>query len=251
MQIGVITLFPELVGQVIEHGVAGRAARRGLLELSLWNPRDFTTDRHRAVDDRAYGGGPGMVMQVPPLAAAIDAARGRLGERCPVVHLSPQGEPFTQRLADELARHPAMILLCGRYEGVDERLVEARASLEISIGDYVLSGGELPAMVVIDACTRLLPGALGDDASAQHESFVQGLLDHPQYTRPEHVVLDGSERTVPAVLLSGDHEAIRRWRLREALGRTWLRRPELLQGLDLSAEQEMLLKEFIRAEGKR
>lgn len=251
MRIGVITLFPEMVEQVTGYGVTGRAARRGLLELSLWNPRDFTADRHRTVDDRAYGGGPGMVMQAPPLARALDAARARLGESCPVLYLSPQGEPFSQALAGELAQRPGVILLCGRYEGVDERLIESRVDLEISIGDYVLSGGELPAMVMIDACARLLPGALGDMESAQQDSFAAGLLDHPQYTRPEAVTLNGCERRVPAVLLSGDHAAIRRWRLREALGRTWLRRPELLDGIELSAEQEALLGEFIRDQAER
>lgn len=251
MRIGVITLFPDMVEQVTGCGVTGRAARRGLLELSFWNPRDFTADRHRTVDDRAYGGGPGMVMQALPLARALDAARARLGEDCPVLYLSPQGEPFSQALASELAQRPGVILLCGRYEGVDERFIESRVDQEISIGDYVLSGGELPAMVMIDACARLLPGALGDEESAQQESFVAGLLDHPQYTRPETVTLNGCARRVPAVLLSGDHAAIRRWRLREALGRTWLRRPELLDDIELSAEQEALLREFIRDQAER
>lgn len=240
MRIDAITLFPQLVEQVGRCGVVGRALQQGAAALRTWNPRDFTTDRHRTVDDRSYGGGPGMVMKVEPLRAAVRAARadGAVG---PLVHLSPQGEAFTQAWAARLASGAGMVLVCGRYEGLDERFVRAEVEVELSIGDYVLSGGELPAMVVIDACVRLLPGVLGDAASAGEDSFAAGLLDHPHYTRPEAL----TEGDVPGVLLSGDHERIRRWRLKRALGRTWLRRPELLDGLALSPLARRLLREFI------
>ena len=245
MRIEVVTLFPEMLRTLLDFGVTGRAADRGLLQVGSWNPRDYATDARRTVDDRPFGGGPGMVMQVEPLRAAIRAVRQSTGPGAPVIYLSPQGKRFDQQEAQRLAKLPALILVAGRYEGVDERLIESEVDAELSTGDYVLSGGELPALVVIDALARLLPGALGDEDSAAQDSFMQGLLDYPQYTRPEE--LDGLR--VPAVLLSGDHAAIRRWRMKQALGRTWLRRPELLEKLELSAEQRTLLDEFIRERG--
>ncbi len=241
MRIDVVTLFPEFVRGVVEHGVCGRARERGLFELGLWNPRDYTSDRHRTVDDRPYGGGPGMVMLAEPLRQAIASAR-RANPGAPVICLSPQGRIFDQRRAEALAGSSGMILVAGRYEGIDERLIELEVDEELSIGDFVLSGGELGAMVVIDAVARLLPGALGHAESARQDSFADGLLDCPHYTRPEHY--QGLE--VPPVLLSGNHEAIRRWRLKQALGRTWLRRPDLLEGRELGEEERALLQEYIR-----
>ncbi len=241
MRIDVITLFPEMFRILTAHGITGRAVARGLLEVATWNPRDYTTDRHRTVDDRPYGGGPGMVMRYEPLRAAIEVARAAAAPGAKLAYLSPQGRRLDQRGLEELRRREGLILLCGRYEGIDERLIEAEVDEEWSIGDYVLSGGELPAMVIIDGLTRLLPGALGHEDSAAEDSFVAGLLDHPHYTRPEVV----AGREVPAVLRSGDHAAIRRWRLKQALGRTWLRRPDLLAELQLSDEQRELLAEFI------
>lgn len=242
MHIEVVTLFPESVHTLLQFGVTGRAVERKLLQVGTTNPRDFATDKHKTVDDRPYGGGPGMVMKVETLRAAIHAARARTGDGAKVIYLSPQGRQLDQQGAQELAKHPALILVAGRYEGVDERLIETEVDEEWSIGDYVLSGGELPALVVIDALARLIPGALNDEESAAQDSFMNGLLDCPHYTRPE--VLDG--RRVPEVLLSGDHAAIRRWRMQQMLGRTWQRRPELLKDLGLSAEQEELLQDFIR-----
>jgi len=236
VRLGVVTLFPEMF-DALHHGIPGRALRAGILSLDLWNPRDYTHDRHRTVDDRPYGGGPGMVMKVQPLEEALCAARILLGHEVPVVYLSPQGQPLNQAILAEFAKQPALILLAGRYEGVDERFIEAEVDQELSVGDYVLSGGELAAMVVIDGITRLLPGALGHPASADQDSFVDGLLDHPHYTRPE--VYEG--RPVPQVLLSGNHEAIRRWRLTQALRRTRQRRPDLLANLVLTNEQRILL----------
>jgi len=230
----VVTLFPEMFAAVTKSGITSRALEAGLWSLRTWNPRDFTTDNYRSVDDRPYGGGPGMVMLAEPLEKALDAAGGR------VIYLSPQGKRLDHRKVVELANEEALTLLCGRYEGVDERLLERRVHEELSIGDFVLSGGELAAMALIDACVRQLPGALGDESSALEESFADGLLDCPQYTRPE---VYGGER-VPEVLLSGHHENIRRWRLKQALGRTWLRRPELIAGRQLSAEEKKLLEEF-------
>ncbi len=241
MRFDVVTIFPEFVRAVVQYGVGQKAAERGLIELVTWNPRDFTTNRHRTVDDRPYGGGPGMVMKVAPLRDAVRAARESRGDDAPVVYLSPQGAPLTQRRLVELARRPGMILLCGRYEGVDERLIEAEVDEELSLGDYVLSGGELGAMVVIDAVRRLVPEGLGHEDSAVQDSFADGLLDCPHYTRPEDI--DGRE--VPAVLLGGDHGAVERWRRKQALGRTWLRRPELLRQQALEGEAAALLKEFI------
>ena len=241
MRFDVITLFPELFEIVTAHGVTGRAVKRGLVELALWNPRDYTHDRHRTVDDRPYGGGPGMVMMVPPLRDTLRAAKAA-APASKVVYLSPQGRRLDQAAVMESAARPGVILLAGRYEGVDQRLIDSEVDEEWSIGDYVLSGGELAAMVVMDAVTRLLPGALGHELSAEQDSFMAGLLDHPHYTRPEEI--DGQR--VPAVLVQGDHEAIRRWRLKQALGRTWLERPDLLQDLALTREQQVLLDEFKR-----
>ena len=241
MRIDVVTLFPEMLDAVTESGITRRAVERGLLAVGRWNPRDFTRDRHRTVDDRPYGGGPGMVMMVEPLREAIRAAKRQAPEGAPVIHLSPQGRVLDQAGLHELAALPGMVLVASRYEGVDERLVAAEIDQEWSIGDYVLSGGELAAMVIIDGVTRLLPGALGHEDSAEQDSFADGLLDHPHYTRPE--VFEGE--AVPRVLLSGDHAAIRRWRRKQALGRTWLRRPDLLERMTLDDEQRSLLQEFI------
>jgi len=239
-RIGVISLLPELVAPVMETGVVGRAAERGLVALEQLSPREFTTDRHRTVDDRPYGGGPGMVLKYEPLRDAVHELRRRLPAGCREFVLTAQGRPFDQALARELAGAPGLLLVCGRYEGIDERFTEAVIGTELSLGDYVLSGGELAAAVVIDAVTRLLPGVLGDECSHVEDSFTGCLLDCPQYTRPE--VAD--ERRVPQVLLGGDHEAIRRWRLKQALGRTWLRRPELLEKRQLTHDERKLLEEF-------
>jgi tRNA (guanine37-N1)-methyltransferase len=241
MQIGVVTLFPEMFDAVIDCGITSRAVDQGLLQVDCWNPRAYTSDRHRTVDDRPYGGGPGMVMKLEPLRDAIHAARAALPQAT-VIYLSPQGRKLDQRGVEELAQRSQLILVAGRYEGIDERLLEAEIDEEWSIGDYVLSGGELAAMVLVDAVTRLLPGALGDAQSAEQDSFADGLLDCPHYTRPEE--FDG--RRVPEVLLGGNHESIRRWRAKQALGRTWLRRPELLRDRALDDEQQRLLDEFIR-----
>jgi tRNA (guanine37-N1)-methyltransferase len=221
-------------------GVTGRAFRDGTVQLELLNPRDFAGDRHRTVDDRPYGGGPGMVMAVEPLRSTIRAAKKRAGPGSKAGLLSPQGQLLDQAAMRELAQRDELILVCGRYEGIDERLIELEIDEEWSIGDYVLSGGELAAAVMIDAVTRLLPGVLGDEQSAEQDSFTEGLLDCQHYTRPERV----EDLTVPPVLLSGDHGAIERWRRKQALGRTWLRRPDLLKGLELDAESEALLAEF-------
>jgi tRNA (guanine37-N1)-methyltransferase len=233
-----VTLFPEMFAAVTESGIVSRALQAGLWSLELWNPRDFAKDKHRTVDDRPYGGGPGMVMLAEPLEKALDAAKQGGGGR--VVYLSPQGRKLDHRRVIELAREKAMTFLCGRYEGVDERLVKRRADEELSLGDFVLSGGEFAAMAVIDAVVRQLPGALGDEQSAVQESFTDGLLDCPQYTRPEDY---GGEK-VPEVLLSGHAANIRRWRLKQALGRTWLRRPDLLAARALSEDERHLLAEF-------
>ncbi len=247
MRIDCVTLFPDMVREVARWGVTGRAVARGILELGTWNPRDYATDRHRTVDDRPYGGGPGMVMAVGPLRRAIRAARQAAPDGAPVIYLSPQGRRLDQAGVRELAARPGLILVSGRYEGVDERVIETDVDEEWSIGDFVLSGGELGAMVIVDAVCRLLPGALGDAESAARDSFSEGLLDHPHYTRPAR---EGG-RTVPEVLLGGDHGAIERWRRKQALGRTWLRRPELLEDLELDEEQRGLLDEFIREHDAR
>ncbi len=241
MRFDVITLFPELFEIATRHGVTGRAVQRGLVELTLRNPREYTHDRHRTVDDRPYGGGPGMVMMVQPLRDAIHAARTQAPDSR-VIYLSPQGRRLDQAGAAELAARPGVILVAGRYEGVDQRLIDREVDEEWSIGDYVLSGGELAAMVMMDAVIRLLPGVLGHEQSAAQDSFAAGLLDHPHYTRPEEY--EGV--AVPPVLLQGDHAAIRRWRLKQALGRTWLERPDLLRDRTLTPEQTALLNEFKR-----
>ncbi|MCR4301383.1 MAG: tRNA (guanosine(37)-N1)-methyltransferase TrmD [Sulfuricaulis sp.] len=240
MRIDVISLFPPMFEAVSAHGITGRAVKNGLIQLRVWNPRDYSEDRHRSVDDRPYGGGPGMVMMIEPLVRALRAARGEQTKTAKVVYLSPQGRRLDHAGALELSKREGMILLAGRYEGVDERLLKTEVDEEWSIGDYVLSGGELAAMVLIDAVTRQLPGALGDEDSAQQDSFVEGLLDCEHYTRPEEY----GGRKVPEVLLSGDHEKIRRWRLKRSLGRTWLLRPDLLEMLTLNSEQKLLLEEF-------
>jgi len=241
MRIEVVTLFPEFIAEALRIGVIGRAIERGLVSFAATSPREFATDPHRTVDDRPYGGGPGMVLRIEPTRTAIRVARSRLPEGARSVYLSADGTTLTQAKAAELARLPGLLLLAGRYEGVDERLLEMEIDERISIGDYVLSGGELPALVLIDAVVRLLPGVLGDDESAQQDSFMAGLLDWPHYTRPESY----EGRTVPEVLLSGNHAAIQRWRMKQALGITWLRRPDLLAKLELSDEQRRLLDEYI------
>ena len=238
MRFDVVTLFPQMFVAVTQSGITSRALEAGLWKLETWNPRDFTKDNYRTVDDRPFGGGPGMVMLAEPLEKALDAARAAGGGR--VIYLSPQGRKLDHRRVVELAKEAALTLLCGRYEGVDERLLRLRVDEELSLGDFVLSGGELAAMALIDACVRQLPGALGDEQSALQESFADGLLDCPHFTRPETY----SGERVPDVLLSGHHENIRRWRLKQALGRTWLRRPDLLQARGMSKEEQALLAEF-------
>ena len=240
MQVGVVSLFPEMFAAVSELGVTGRAVAQGLLSLHITNPREFAVDRHGTVDDRPYGGGPGMVMKVEPLEQAIARTRGLVGGDAKVIYLSPQGKRFDHATAVALAGEESLILLAGRYEGGDERLIEAQVDMEVSIGDYVLSGGELAAMVVIDAITRQLPGVLGHELSAEQDSFVDGLLDCPHYTRPE--VWQGER--VPEVLLGGNHEKIRHWRLEQALERTLKRRPDLLQQRQMSAEEEAILAQL-------
>ncbi|MBI4938251.1 MAG: tRNA (guanosine(37)-N1)-methyltransferase TrmD [Nitrosomonadales bacterium] len=245
MRFDVITLFPEMFDAITQYGVTRRAAEQGKFVLQTWNPRDFTADNYRTVDDRPYGGGPGMVMLGEPLARAIVAARqsreqaGAAGSR--VVHLSPQGRPLNHRVVEELLAHgEGFILLASRYEGVDERLIRQQVDEEISIGDYVLSGGELAAMVLMDSLVRQIPGVLGDAGSAQQDSFVKGLLDCPHYTRPE---VYGGE-AVPEILLSGHHAEIEKWRLKQALGRTWQRRPDLLAQRQLTQQEARLLAEY-------
>ena len=242
MRFDVVTLFPPMFAAVTESGITSRALQAGLWSLKTWNPRDFTTDNYRTVDDRPFGGGPGMVMLAEPLAKALEAARAAGAGR--VIYLSPQGRKLDHRRVIELAKESALTLLCGRYEGIDERLLRSQVDEELSLGDYVISGGELAAMALIDACVRQLPGALGDEQSALEESFAAGLLDCPHYTRPEKWPEDAAGEKVPEVLLSGHHENIRRWRLKQALGRTWLRRPELLQARGMSKEEQALLAEF-------
>lgn len=240
MHITTVCLHPEMVLDAFKGGVCGRALQAGVAGLRCVNPRDFAAGPHRSVDDRPYGGGPGMVLSPEPLLAAVRSARAGAPAGAPVIFLTPQGGRFTQRRARELAAGPGMVLVAGRYEGVDERVVELEADEELSLGDFVLSGGELAACAVIDAVVRLLPGALGDDRSAEEDSFSVGLLDFPQYTRP--AVVEG--RAAPEVLLGGDHEQVRTWRLKQSLGRTWARRPELLSGRDLNEQESRLLAEF-------
>jgi tRNA (guanine37-N1)-methyltransferase len=242
MKVGIISLFPDMFNAITNFGVTGQAVKKGLLSVETWNPRDFTHDKHRTVDDRPYGGGPGMLMMVQPLRDAIHAAKQSVEGQAKVIYLSPQGRKLDQAGVEELAQNENLILICGRYEGVDERIIQQEVDEEWSIGDFVLTGGELPAMTLVDAVVRFVPGVLGDFASAEEDSFANGLLDCPHYTRPE--LLDGQE--VPKVLLSGNHKDISRWRLKQSLGRTWLRRPELLENLALTDDQEFLLAEFIR-----
>lgn len=237
MHIGVATLFPELIEQALGYGVVGRALRNGQLGLELANPRDWATDRHRTVDDRPFGGGPGMVMKPEPLAAAISDLKDRM-QQAPVIYLSPQGERFSQSMARRWQAHGSVILVAGRYEGVDERVISSYIDMEVSLGDFVLSGGEFAALAIIDAITRLVPGVLGDPSSANEDSFGEdGLLDCPHYTRPE--MFEG--KGVPGVLLSGDHKAIARWRRQQALTRTRDRRPELLESAVLTEEDKVIL----------
>ncbi len=252
MHIEVITLFPQMFAALSDYGITGRAIQKQIATLATVNPRDFAEDRNNTVDDRPYGGGPGMVMMHPPLKKAIQAARAKCGNDVKVAYLSPQGRKLDQQGLQTLAARQDLILVCGRYEGIDERLIQSEVDEEWSVGDYVLSGGELAAMVMIDGIIRLLPDALGHADSAQQDSFVDGLLDYPHYTRPELILesidseINKGELTVPGVLLSGDHKKIDRWRKKQALGRTWLRRPDLLEKIKLDEEQQCLLDEFIR-----
>jgi len=240
MRFDVVTLFPEMITAAASYGVTGRAIERKIVSLSAWNPRDYTHDKHRTVDDRPYGGGPGMVMKYQPLHDAVKNAKQAGSDTAKVVYLSPQGKPITQALLSKACDISHIILIAGRYEGVDERFVEMDCDEEWSVGDYVISGGELAALIVIDAVTRLLPGVLGHEESARQDSHINGLLDYPHFTRPEQ--LEGC--SVPEVLLSGNHANIERWRMQQALGRTWQRRPDLLKNKSLSAEQEYLLQQF-------
>ncbi len=250
MRFDVVTLFPEMVKAAVAYGVTGKALERGLVQLSVWNPRDYTQDRHRTVDDRPYGGGPGMVMKYQPLHDALMDAK-QSGTECvntddakrggvKVVYLSPQGKPVNQALFSEAAQLSQLVLVAGRYEGVDERFIQWDCDEEWSIGDYVISGGELAALVVMDGITRLLPNVLGDDQSANQDSYNEGLLEYPHFTRPEHL----AGGAVPKVLTGGNHADITRWRLKQALGRTWQKRPDLLKNKQLDAEQENLLQQF-------
>ena len=242
LKIAVISIFPDMFGAIADFGITSRAFKQGLVELKTWTPRDFAHDRHSTVDDRPFGGGPGMVMMMQPLRDAIAAAKNWAGTEAKVIYLSPQGRPLDQAGVVQLANYSNMVLIAGRYEGIDERLLDTVIDEEWSIGDYVLSGGELPAMVLIDSITRLIPGALGHAQSAEQDSFTAGLLDCPHYTRPEE--FEGMR--VPEVLMSGNHAHIRRWRLKQALGRTWLKRPDLLQAINLTEEQQKLLTDYRR-----
>ena len=241
MRFDVITIFPEMLRSVTGYGITGRAVEKGILRVECWNPRDYAEGEYRAVDDRPYGGGPGMVMMAAPLEGAIRAIRNDTGCKPLVIHLSPQGELVDQSVVEELAGHDNLVLLAGRYEGVDERVVHEYVDREYSIGNYVISGGELAAMVIVDAVARQLPGVLGNEDSAGRDSFVDGLLDCPHYTRPE----EWNSAAVPEVLLSGNHGAIEEWRLQKALGRTWRRRPDLLAGRTLDERHQRLLDEYI------
>ncbi|MAK92183.1 MAG: tRNA (guanosine(37)-N1)-methyltransferase TrmD [Oceanospirillaceae bacterium] len=242
MWFGVISLFPEMFRSLTEFGVSGRAVKQEKITVECWNPRDFTHDNYQTVDDRPYGGGPGMLMKIQPLQDAIHAAKAAAGEGAKVIYLSPQGRKLDQQGVLELAQCDKLILVAGRYEGIDERLIQREIDEEWSLGDFVLSGGELAAMTLMDAVIRLVPGVLGHEQSAQQDSFMDGLLDCPHYTRPE--VYEG--QAVPEVLLSGNHEKIRQWRLKQSLGRTWQRRPDLLDALELTNEQQRLLTEYLR-----
>jgi len=238
MRIDVVTLFPEMFAAVTDCGVTGRAIRQGLAKLVCWNPRDYAEDRHRKVDDRPFGGGPGMLMKTGPLLASLAAAQQQ--QRGRVVYLSPQGSRLDHEAVERLAKLPKLVLLCGRYQGIDERVIDSAVDEELSLGDFVISGGELAAMVLIDAMLRLVPGALGDEDSAENDSFADGLLLGPEYTRPRQI----AGKAVPRVLLSGDHEAIRRWRRKQKLGTTWRKRPDLLAGRELSETEQELLHEY-------
>jgi len=251
MRFGVVTLFPEMFSAITEYGISSRAVKQGLIDLSCWNPRDFTTDKHRTVDDKPYGGGPGMLMKTEPLVAAIGAARQSFetqarksgkSEKAKTIYLSPQGKPLTQIAVEQMATGPDLVLVCGRYQGIDTRVLDSVIDEEWSLGDFVLSGGEVAAMALIDALIRLQPGALGDEDSALQDSFSGGLLHWPEYTRPS----DYEGATVPEVLLSGDHQAIAQWRMKQSLGATWLKRPDLLASKELNDQQRRLLDEFIQ-----
>ncbi|UTW49365.1 tRNA (guanosine(37)-N1)-methyltransferase TrmD [Bacterioplanoides sp. SCSIO 12839] len=241
MRFDVVTLFPDMFQALTDHGVTGRAVKQEKVSIQCWNPRDFTHDNYQTVDDRPYGGGPGMLMKIQPLKDAIHAAKAAAGEGAKVIYMSPQGRKLDQRGAEQLAQQQKLILVAGRYEGIDERLIETEIDEEWSLGDFVLSGGEMAAMTMMDAVIRLVPGVLGHELSAQQDSFSDGLLDCPHYTRPE--LYEG--QAVPEVLLSGNHEKIRQWRLKQSLGRTWQRRPDLLDALELTNEQQRLLTEYL------
>jgi len=241
MHFDVISLFPQMILGGAGYGVTGKAIENGIVDLSVWNPRDYTHDRHKTVDDRPYGGGPGMVMKYQPLFDAVSAAKqNQNSTSCKVICLSPQGKPINQALLANCSEYSQLILVAGRYEGIDERFITEVCDEEWSLGDYVISGGELAALIIIDAITRLIPGVLGDKNSAEQDSHSDGLLDCPHFTRPEQLDVG----MVPAVLLSGNHAQIERWRLKQALGRTWQRRPDLLENKTLNAEQQKLLAEF-------
>ena len=242
MKIGLITLFPEMFDALLEHGISSRAVKNGLIEVKCFNPRTYVADYHNSVDDRPYGGGPGMVLMVEPLRKSIKEARNWIGAKTKVIYLSPQGQVLAQKGVQSLSSESSLIFISGRYEGVDERIIDLEVDEEWSIGDYVLSGGELPTMVVMDTIIRQLPGALGDQLSAKQDSFSEGLLDYPHYTRPE--TYEGLK--VPDILLSGNHENIRKWRLKESLKRTLYRRPDLLSGLSLNKEQEEMLDSLMK-----
>jgi len=242
MKVALVTLFPEMFAALTDHGISGRAIKQGLLDVALFNPRAHTSDRHQTVDHRPYGGGPGMVMMIDPLREAIAEGRKWIGDTATVVYLSPQGRVLDQSGVKTLVKRDNLILVAGRYEGVDERLIQLEVDEEWSIGDYVLSGGELPAMVMLDAIIRQLPGALGHEDSADQDSFAEGLLDCPHYTRPEQY----ENLTVPEILLSGNHEKIRQWRLKQSLKRTWERRPDLLDKLELSDEQQKIFDKVVK-----
>lgn len=243
MRIGIVSLFPEMFDALLDYGISSRAMDRKLVEVHFASPRDYGVDKHQSVDDRPYGGGPGMLMRVEPLKAALEAVLKAMScerEEAKIIYLSPQGSVLDTKTVGQMSAAQNLVLICGRYEGIDERFIEHYVDEEVSIGDYVLSGGELPAMVLLDALIRKIPGALGDDSSAEQDSFESGLLDCPHYTRPE--CIEGE--SVPAVLLSGDHAKIERWRLKQSLGRTWLRRPDLLESIELDKQQLSLLEEF-------
>lgn len=242
MKIGLITLFPEMFDALLEYGISSRAVKNGLFEVKCFNPRAYAVDYHNTVDDRSYGGGPGMVLMAEPLRKSIKEARNWIGAKTKVIYLSPQGQVLTQKGVQLLSSESSLIFISGRYEGVDERVIDLEVDEEWSIGDYVLSGGELPTMVVMDTIIRQLPGALGDQLSAKQDSFSEGLLDYPHYTRPE--TYEGLK--VPDILLSGNHENIRQWRLKESLKRTLFKRPELLSGLSLNKEQEEMLDSLMK-----